>query len=191
MIKSDIQTKMKRVDIMIFSALIFGLVFTLAGCEKNASKEYTNRYVGQWKLMSINFDGDLSLIGFLNPPMVNYSETSIIYEFKRGGVMTVSGEAASLDLDWYAEHGLLDLYLDYEIEAGEHSYSSTFLVDNGWCAWDLKIGDKDSRLIVSEDKSKMTITKTISYTDLPSVISTRTSPAIVVLFVTELVKIEE
>jgi hypothetical protein len=172
--------------------LLFLTTITLfCSCGKSDEKEYTNRYTGKWKLMNINLTGELSLIGSLNPPIVDYSETDIIYEFKRGGVMTVSGEATSLDLDWYAEHGLLDLYLNYEIGTGVHSYVSTFLVDNGWCAWDLKVDAEVCRLIVSEDMSLMTINKTVSYEDLPLAIKTRTSPSPSVMFVFQLEKVEE
>ena len=173
-------------------ALLFLTAITLFwSCDKSDEKTYANYYAGKWKLMNINLTGDLRLIGSLNPPMVDYVETNIIYEFKKGGVLTVSGEAADLDLDWYAEHGLLDLFFKYEIESGAHSYTVSFLADNGWCAWDLKIEDETCRLIVDEDMSQMTITKTIYYADLPLVINTRTSPAQVVLFVIQLKKTEE
>ena len=168
--------------------LLFLTTITLVcSCNKNDERAYANYYEGKWKLMCIDLTGDLYLIGSLDLPMVDYSGTNINYEFKKDGKITVSGEASHLDLDWYAENGLLDLFLEYEIGFGEYPYSVKFLADNGWCAWDLKIEDDNCRLIVEENKSLMTITKTISYSDLP-LVSTRTSPAPNVLFVLKLEK---
>jgi len=169
--------------------LLFLTTITLiCSCDKNDERAYANYYEGKWKLMSIDITGDLFLIGSLDPPMIDYSGTNINYEFKKDDVIIVSGEASHLDLDWYAENSLLDLFLKYEIGLGAHSYATTFLVDNGWCAWNLKINDENCRLIVKEDKLLMTITKTIFYSDLPLVVSSRTSPSPALLFVFQLEK---
>jgi len=168
--------------------LLFLTTITLiCSCNKNDESAYANYYEGKWKLMRIDLTGDLYLIDFLDPPTVDYSGTNINYEFKKDGNITVSGEVSHLDLDWYAENGFLDLFLAYEIGLGVYPYSVKFLADNGWCAWDLKIEDDNCRLIVEENKSQMTITKTIAYSDLP-LISTRTSPAPYVLYVFTLEK---
>jgi hypothetical protein len=177
---------MKTRNFKIAAVLLVMTTF-FHSCNKN-DIEAPNHYVGKWKLMSRSLIGDLYLIGSLDPPMVDYSETGINYEFERDGIMNVSGEAAYLDLEWYAENGLLDLFFEYEVEAGVYSYSTIFLGSDGWVGWDLKIDGENCRLIVEEDKTQMRIYKTISYADLPS---TKSDPAPTVMFGFHLEKIEE
>ena len=176
--------KSRSLKIIVISLVASAFFLT---CNKNDKKE-SNHYEGKWKLVSRSLTGDLYLIGSLQPPIIDYSETNINYEFKKGGILTVWGEAANLDLDWYTEHGLLDLFLEYEIGAGTYSYSTIFLGSDGWVGWDLKINGENCRLIVEENKTQMRISKTISYSDLPS---TKSFPAPAVMFGFQLERIEE
>jgi len=177
---------MKSRNLKILAIVLMMSAF-FHSCHKN-DKEEPNHYVGKWKLMSRNLIGDLYLLGRLAPPVVDYSETGIYYEFSGDGVMVVSGEAAFLDLGWYSEYDLLDLFLKYEIDAGTRLFFTTFLGSDGWCGWDLSIDGDNYRLIVEEDKTKMRIYKTISYADLPN---TKSDPAPEVMFGFQLEKIEE
>jgi len=162
---------MRRVDLMIFHALIYGLVFTLTGCEKNTPKEEPNHYLGKWKLMSVSFAWT-RYSEFPTPPTFDFSERDIIYNFHIDGIMCVLGEMAEFDLDSDTEQDCWDLYLHYGIGAGEYKYTAeiaweTVDWENGWCWWSMKIGDKDYGLTASEEKSQMRITKVFSYNELP------------------------
>jgi hypothetical protein len=196
--KSNIKRKMKRVDLMIFSALIYGLVFTLTGCEKDMPKEEPNYYLGKWKIMSVNFAWT-TYSGYPTPPIFDFSEEDIMYHFYMDGYMFVSGEMAGLDLDSNIERDCLNLYLRYGIGTGGYKYTTSIhweTVDweTDWALWSLKVGDKDYGLTAYEDRSQMRITKGFPYNEVPWVDMRTASSDDVLLsawFEVYLVKVEE
>ena len=170
---------MRRIDLIIFTTLIYGLVFTLTGCEKNTPKEEPDYYLGKWRLMSVSFAWT-RYSEFPTPPIFDLSERDVAYNFNKNGLMYILGEMAEFDLDSDTEQGCWDLYLRYGIGTGEYEYTTKFVsesVDWGWYDWSFKIGDKDYGLTVWEantspefSKTKhMRIIKAFPYNELPLV----------------------
>ncbi|MDR2147645.1 MAG: hypothetical protein LBE91_14425 [Tannerella sp.] len=159
---------MKRLNLMIFPAMICGIFLTLTGCDKNTMEEVPDYYAGKWKITSVNFASNYALPS--TPPVWDFSEGDMMYLFDEDGYMYVSGEMAEPDLDSETDRNYWDLYLNYGIETGAYQYAATSPSpwDNGWIQWDLKIGDKDYNLVVSDDKSQMTVTtKVLFYYEIP------------------------
>jgi len=166
---------MKTKNLRIAAILLMMTAF-FHSCNKNYENEVPTLYLGTWKLMSVNLYG-ISASGHpFTAPIVHFSDADAIYEFKKDGIMTVSEKTAYLDLDWYAEHGFLDLFLEHKIGVGLHQYSATSPWYNGWCWWSLKVGDKGYGLFVSENKSLMNIIMVVLLEDWPTINTTKTSP---------------
>ena len=104
---------MKRLVLMIISALICGVVFTSCGSDKAEEISKDDILQGKWKLILINSfftieEGDIS---------IDYSKRNIIYEFKKYNALTISGDIDNID---YRGHAI-----------GKHSYEMLSLPPSG------------------------------------------------------------
>jgi len=106
---------MKRLVLMVISALICGMILTGCGSDKPIEAEETSNEIlqGKWKLILINLfftieEGNSS---------IDYSKKNITYEFRANNVLTVSGEIDNID---YRGH-----------EIGKHSYKVLPLPPSG------------------------------------------------------------
>ena len=79
-------------------------------------------YLGKWKLCQASFGDFLTYQFYGQPPILDYFNQHIIYEFKEDGVLIVSGELYHPDMEWYIERGLHS-FLDDMIGEGSHLYS--------------------------------------------------------------------
>ena len=110
---------MKKIPLLFLSVLL------LCSCSKEPSFELT----GSWKLTNVSYTQNSEQI------IQNYAPYNIIYEFKAGGVLTVSGETNQID--FYLGH-----------ETGDHFYATSkvgVLIGN-----DVKIDNNQKGLIIGD-----------------------------------------
>ena len=161
---------MKRLELLTLFALIYGLSFTLTGCEKNTLKDVPNFYEGKWKVKSVRFGWTLQH-GYPLPPVLEFSESDYVYNFQIDNYMYVSGKMPELDSYSDTERVCFELYLRHGfIETGRYKYKSSiysFNEETGWVSWNIKIGDTGYYLIAHKDLSRMSITKTFPFNELP------------------------
>jgi len=118
---------------------LLAICLTVTGCDTN--KDNQIKYIiGEWKLKKVT-------IPFIDKSY-DYSQYSIVYEFKRNGVLTVSGET-----------DVIDTYIGHTI--GKYSY--TFIEDKeGYgmvgLPYGLKIDDDTYWYKISSEE--LTITRT-------------------------------
>ena len=127
---------------MLFLVFLFSCLFV---CCDNDNNNYAENIIGEWKLVKIT--NSYTLDTSFNPLSYDYSQYSIVYEFKRNSVLTVSGET-----------DVIDIYVGHTI--GKHSYSFVKDKDGYGMAglpYGLKIDDHTYWYEVSSEKLIITM----------------------------------
>ena len=130
---------MKKLVFMIISALICGAVFTSCGTDKtqviedcedcscifNFSHEKNASIIGEWKLEKIKVHSRLGI------SCTDCSPYNVVYEFKKNGTLTVSGNTENYG--WH-ESGKYSFIKD-EWGAGRDDYPWGLNINEGLTNW--------------------------------------------------------